>query len=459
LPDISRTIIAHFRCPEDLMRFEVRGELSEKPGFFRFGDSRTTCYARCSAFRPAAQFADDLPDASHYITVENGASRLPFDPSEAIDAIRCERYVAFVNGSKRLSYGPVQQAAYYAVRPLLPVFVRRHLQRLSLRDWNKRAFPRWPLDTSVEQIMEGLVKCALKSRGLERLPFIWFWPDGATAAAMVTHDVETAVGRDFCSQLMDTDDQYGVKASFQVVPEQRYAVPASYLEEIRQRGFEVAVQDLNHDGLLFKEFAEFQRRAKAINRYRISFRARGFRSAVLYRNPDWLNLLDFEYDMSTPNVAHLDPQRGGCCTVFPYFIGKMLEIPVTTTQDYTLLYILREYSLNLWKTQIAMILERHGIVSFIVHPDYITQEREQRVYRDLLEYLSDLRKTAGLWITRPVDVNDWWRQRSEMTLVETGDGWEIIGEGRERARIAFASLENGELVYRIAHAGGRTASA
>ena len=32
--------------------------------------------------------------------------------------------------------------------------------------------------------------------------------------------------------------------------------------------------------------------------------------------------LDFSFDMSIPNVAHLDPQRGGCCTIMPYFIGN-----------------------------------------------------------------------------------------------------------------------------------------
>ncbi len=460
LSNTNRAVIAHFKCPEDLMRMEVTGELSEKPGFFQFGGCGATCYARCSAFRPAAQIVNDLPDVSHHLQAEGGISKLPFDPSEAIEAIRCERYMRSEdNAAKSFAFGPIARTAYYAVRPYLPVCARRHLQRFSLRDWNKRAFPRWPLDTSVEQIMANLVKLALKSRGLHRLPFIWFWPDGAMAAAVVTHDVETAMGRDFSPQLMDIDDHYDIKASFQVVPEERYAVPESYLEEIRRRGFEVDVQDLNHDGLLFKDFAEFKQRAKTINQYGVSFKARGFRSAVLYRNPDWLNLLDFEYDMSTPNVAHLDPQRGGCCTVFPYFIGNVLEIPVTTTQDYSLLYILGEYSLNLWETQIAMILDRHGIMSFIIHPDYITEKREQRVYQDLLEHLSELRKTAGLWVTLPGHVNDWWRQRSRMKLVESGDGWEILGEGRERARIAFASLENDELVYRIGDRGAGVASA
>ena len=37
----------------------------------------------------------------------------------------------------------------------------------------------------------------------------------------------------------------------------------------------------------------------------------------MYRNQDWYDVFEFSYDMSVPNVAHLDPMRGGCCTVMP----------------------------------------------------------------------------------------------------------------------------------------------
>ena len=110
-------------------------------------------------------------------------------------------------------------------------------------------------------------------------------------------------------------------------------------------------------------------------------RAKGFRAGVLYRKQLWYDALDFEYDMSVPNVAHLDPQRGGCCTVMPYFLGNLLELPVTTTQDYTLFNILNDYSTNLWERQIELIMEKHGLMSFVVHPDYIMGSRECRTYQ------------------------------------------------------------------------------
>ena len=73
----------------------------------------------------------------------------------------------------------------------------------------------------------------------------------------MTHDVETTAGRDFCSTLMDIDDRFGIKSSFQVVPEERYEVPREYLDSITRRGFEVAVQDLNHDGHLYSDRQQF----------------------------------------------------------------------------------------------------------------------------------------------------------------------------------------------------------
>src|SRR5262249_52006779 len=156
-----------------------------------------------------------------------------------------------------------------------------------------------------------------RSQGRSRLPFVWFWPEGAPSAVILTHDVETIAGRDACTWLMDTDEACGFKASFQLVPEGRYEITPSFREGIRQRGFEVNIHDLNHDGRLFDERDEFRRRAHRINGYAQEFGARGFRSGVLYRRPEWFDALHVAYDMSIPNAGHLEVQRGGCCTVMP----------------------------------------------------------------------------------------------------------------------------------------------
>ncbi|WP_348260864.1 hypothetical protein P8935_13735 [Telmatobacter sp. DSM 110680] len=263
----------------------------------------------------------------------------------------------------------------------------------------------------------------------------------------MTHDVETAAGRDFCIQLMDINDSFGIKSAFQVVPEKRYGVPQDLLDAIRTRGFELNVHDLNHDGHLMKSREEFLRRSAHINQHGRRFQASGFRSAMLHRNLEWYDALDFSYDMSVPNVAHLDPQRGGCCTVFPFFNGKLLELPVTMTQDYSLFHILRDYSLDRWKQQIELIMEHHGLMNFIVHPDYIIGARERQVYESLLDYLRSLKQQEGVWLALPGEVDRWWRERSKMKLVEDGNGWHIEGQGHERARIAYVHQDGGHLSF------------
>jgi hypothetical protein len=288
---------------------------------------------------------------------------------------------------------------------------------------------------------------SLKSHGIGQIPFIWFWPDKFSACVLMTHDVETRVGRDFCQELMDLDDGAGIKSAFEVVPEGRYPVPESYLDSIRGRGFEVNIHDLNHDGRLFTDKERFLSRAARINEYGRQFGAEGFRSAVLYRNPEWLGALDFAYDMSLPNSAHLDPQPGGCCTVMPYFIGKILELPVTTIQDYSLFNILGDYSLDLWKKQTGLIIEKHGLASFIIHPDYIRAEKARQSYIQLLNYLSELRSKHGVWTAQPRDVNEWWRLRSKMKLVQENGRWQIEGEGKERAQVAYATLADDSVRY------------
>jgi len=153
--------------------------------------------------------------------------------------------------------------------------------------------------------------------------------------------------------------------------------------------------------------------------------------------------------MSIPNVAHLDPQRGGCCTVMPYFIGNILELPVTTTQDYVLFYLLGERSIELWRKQIELILDMNGFVSFIVHPDYVMHDEVRSIYKELLNYVRELQAASGLWVTLPSEVDRWWRARSKMQLVPSGNGWHIEGDGAERAVLAYARNVDGKLVYEM----------
>jgi hypothetical protein len=172
----------------------------------------------------------------------------------------------------------------------------------------------------------------------------------------------------------------------------------------------------------------------------------------MYRETEWFDAFEFSYDMSVPSVAHLEPQRGGCCSVMPYFVGDLVELPLTTIQDYSLFHIVGDYSISLWKHQIDIIRAKHGLISFIAHPDYLMESRARAVYEELLAYLRDLRNQGEVWFALPREVDMWWRHRRDMTLVPVGTGWKVEGVESHRARVAFARLVNDRLVYEIASA-------
>jgi len=442
IAESMNSLSQYYKCSERHAPLELSGALSDNSGYFRFGED--TLYGQCSGHRPAASPRDALRDARPDVHIKNGNLHLPFDLSQVVDGLRREMYAKdWRDGNSPLA------SLYYLIRPLMPVAVRKHLQKIRLRGWEKIPFPRWPVDRTVDNLMEQALLLSMQAQGLQQVPFIWFWPEGASSCALMTHDVETSLGVDLCSKLMDVNDSFGIKASFQVIPEERYHVTPAFLQSIRDRGFEVVVHDLNHDGHLFRDRKRFVERAAKINAYGKKFGATGFRAGMLYRNQLWYDLLDFEYDMSVPNVAHLDPQRGGCCTVMPYFVGKVLEIPVTTTQDYTLFHILNDYSTTLWERQIELIIEKHGLISVVIHPDYLTSGRARNVYEGLLTHLAKLKSEKNVWVTTPGEVNTWWRQRSEMVLVEEDGQLRIQGAGKERASIAYASEKDGRLVLSL----------
>lgn len=440
---LSRAVQDHYRCPDEFLRWELSEPLSPSQGYFSCGSQ--TCYGHHRQAIPRLGPKATLYDVLDDIVVGDASLKLPFNPTEVIENLQFERYTL----GPRSDASKILKKIYYCFRPLMGVAVRSTFQRFRARNWRQASFPKWPVDTTVQDLCETLLRLTMRANKIAKMPFIWFWPQGARGCVTMTHDVETEVGRAFCRELMDLNDSFGIKSSFQIIPEERYEVSSEFLEDIRSRGFEVAVHDLNHDGHLYDSEAEFARRARKINEYVAAWGAKGFRAGALYRNPDWFQLLDVSYDMSIPNVGHLDPQSGGCCTVMPFFVRNQIEIPVTAIQDYTLFHIIQDNSIELWKRQTESIVAKNGLTSFIVHPDYILEPAARSVYLNLLGYLRDLKSRDNIWFARPGEIAQWWRDRTQMRLKRAGDTWKVEGPGSENARVAFAALDGEGLMYEL----------
>ena len=296
---------------------------------------------------------------------------------------------------------PVLKDIYYQVKPLLPrrlqIALRRARARIKLRTHGDV----WPIDE----------KTATPPKNWQG------WPDGKRFAFVMTHDVETEVGLDRCRELMRIDQEFGIVSSFNFVPE-RYEVPAELRDHLASHGFEIGVQDLKHDGKLFRSRRKFQEHAKSINRYLKDWDATGFRAGAMHHNLDWFHSLDIEYDASTFDSDPFEPQPDGTGTIFPFRVepqngtGKgYVEMPYTLPQDFTLFVILKQESIDLWKKKLDWVASHGGMCLLITHPDYMTfngrprrfDEYPAEYYREFLQYVKD--KYAGqYWNATPREV-------------------------------------------------------
>ncbi len=181
-------LVEYYRCPEQVALIGNGGPLPPDEGYFTFGGA--VCYGRQSVGAPSPDPGGSLADVSGGVSVAGGKVVLPFELSEVLDNLRHEQYPEAQRAIEHISTFSLSHATYYLFRPVLPVSVRKHLQRLHWRGWRDIPFPRWPVDVTVETLMKRAVGLVLERGGVTEFPFIWFWPDGAPGCVMMTHDVE-----------------------------------------------------------------------------------------------------------------------------------------------------------------------------------------------------------------------------------------------------------------------------
>ncbi|HEY4285131.1 MAG TPA: DUF354 domain-containing protein, partial [Chthoniobacterales bacterium] len=296
---------------------------------------------------------------------------------------------------------------YYGLKPLIPRTIRMEVRRRIALRTRKRATGVWPI-----------------LPGSERPPQNWTgWPEGKKFALVLTHDVESAVGLRKCRELMQVEMGFGLRSSFNFVPEGGYRVPIELREELTRNGFEIGIHDLRHDGRLFASRREFDRSTPRINHYLKDWGAVGFRSGFMLHKLDWLHELNIQYDASTFDTDPFEPQPEGRHTIFPFWVpapaaqkrevrdqksdfsvsafqrlsvsrNGYVELPYTLPQDFTLFLLLKERSADLWKRKIDWIAKNGGMILVDTHPDYMRLNGENgkhsypiEFYKEVLDYV------------------------------------------------------------------------
>ncbi|MGB0383302.1 MAG: hypothetical protein ACPGWR_00635 [Ardenticatenaceae bacterium] len=374
---------------------------------------------------------------------KDGKLYVPFDIQEAIDSFQLERYI---QSSSNVALFGLARRLYYLLRPLIPRPIQIKFRQLISPLQDKRDFPEWPIDMSLDKFHRLLLRLILQVSQISRVPFIWFWPDGYANAVVLTHDVETQVGHDNIWPIVKLEKKYGFRSLWNFVPK-RYDVDSKVLATLKAEGFEIGVHGLYHDGHLFGSRGEFEKRVTQINHYLQAWKSESFRSPAALRNLTWISeSVEATYDTSCPMTEIHVPQPGGCCSVFPFMVGSMVELPFTMPQDHTLFTILKQRDERVWFDVASEIMANYGLVNVIVHPDYMLDPTDLSRYESLLQWLSEQNKS---WFALPREVAAWWRTRNQQELKYTVDDWQIKGPEAGRATITYASATNQDLVLKF----------
>jgi len=315
--------------------------------------------------------------------------------------LACDRLVdaAAIDGLDFDSAGIPLASIYFRLKRAIPLRVRRAIRRLHARRLRSQFRNSWPIDEASARRPEG-----------------WpGWPDGKEFAFVLTHDIEGTTGLDRCHRLAEIETSLGFRSSFNFVPEGEYATPQELRAFLTERGFEVGVHDLHHDGRLYRSRAAFKKNSQKINRYLASWGAVGFRSGFMLHNLGWLQDLNVLYDASTFDTDPFEPQRDGTKTIFPFWVHRndgsgYVELPYTLPQDSTLFLALEETSIDVWKRKLDWVAAHGGLALVTTHPDYMSFDKTAsssayrvELYEELLRYVhSRYRNTC--WFALPRDV-------------------------------------------------------
>jgi hypothetical protein len=146
-----------------------------------------------------------------------------------------------------------------------------------------------------------------------------------------------------------------------------------------------------------------------------------------------MQVLDLEYDLSFFDTDPYEPMPGGTMSIWPFQLGRFLELPYTLVQDYTLARVLGETTPRIWLDKIDFLAEHYGMALLNAHPDYLRDADVWQVYKT---FLRTIKERDDYWHALPRDVARWWTRRM---CSETGDMQPGMAMGT-------LSLENDRLV-------------
>lgn len=343
---------------------------------------------------------------------------------------------SYGNQKWRLSF-PKQ--VYYQLKPWIPQSVSRSLRQLQqgAKKQSGQEDPFWPIDDRFVRYLWQVLYHLMQLIGKSELDLIGFWPQHKGAAFVLTHDIETEEGQKYVEKIVEMESKLGFKSAFFFVMN-KYPLDYGLIATLCERGFEVGIHGYNHDGKLFCFSKCPRERIEKINAFAKRIKAHSFRAPLTLRHPERMQLLDVDYDLSFFDTDPYEPMPGGTMSIFPYHMGKLVELPYTLAQDYTLFELLNLTSPEIWKKKVDFLRQSHGMILLDTHPDYLMLRENLKHYQEFLNIMATFENQ--LFHALPVEVGSWWKKR---TL-------HVNGSVLEGATITRAKVDNGTKALSLA---------
>ena len=326
---------------------------------------------------------------------------------------------------------------YYRIKKFIPAPVRHWMNFVAVRARLRDVFPNWPCETVLIDLFHQWLRAGLEAIGQRDPWHIAFWPNGKRCCIALTHDVESPMGFARMERMADLEELYGFKSSWNL-PLAQYPIDWKTVERLRARGFEFGAHGLAHDGRMFRSRHDFEVCKMVVERIAGEHDLRGFRGPSTLRNAEWIGTMAFDYDSSFADTDPYEPQPGGTCSLFPFFLSQMVELPYTLPQDHTLMHLVRRNPVSIWATKARWIQSLGGMILTLTHPDYSGDDENLTSYEELLKVLADF----DAWRALPLEVALWWRERAQLKLTIKDGKPSIEGPAARRAVARRVSVES-----------------
>lgn len=346
-----------------------------------------------------------------------GTITLHVDPWQTIDHLTGERQIRFKRplhthaaGLIGLLPGPVRLAGHEVASR---VEALRH-GKIRAQPTETKDFLTLPADPSVET-----VRClARRALGLDdAVP----WPDGRPPLVLC-HDVDTADGQKRILPIARQEEALGLRSCWYIVGD-RYPVDHGLMQRLRDAGHEIGLHGTHHDQKLaylpeHRVEARLDRCRDLMQRHDIV----GFRSPALLMSDPLARVLArrFLYDSSVPDmdIGAISAPRRGCSSVFPFWRGPLLELPLTAPLDDRLMLLGCDPAgiHTVWTAKVAWVTQVGGMAVLTTHtePHLGGDKKLRAAYGRLLQ---DITQQIHLTPTLPRDVARWWLDETTREVI------------------------------------------